>query len=60
MIPCPKCGGDTRVLETRVHKRRRICKDISCAARISTTEVPSEDLVLVRKLFDSMEWDREP
>ena len=55
MVVCPKCGGDTRVTETRSAKRYRVCKDTTCNARLSTIEVATSDLQLARKLFDSME-----
>lgn len=55
MICCPRCGGDTQVTETRKAKRYRVCKDVSCNARLSTTEVASSDLAMMRRLFDSLE-----
>jgi len=50
MIPCPKCGGDTKVSETRGNRRRRICADYTCNARITTREVLSDDLAMIAKL----------
>lgn len=42
MIPCPKCGTGTHVIETRRTqdhaRRRRICKSTSCGMKITTME----------------------
>ena len=55
MIVCPKCGGDTRVEHTYQTNRERICKDITCNARLRTIEVPSSDLMMVRKLLAAID-----
>lgn len=39
---CPKCDGDTQVLETRQTRRRRQC--LVCGHRFSTFEVLSDNL----------------
>lgn len=43
MIPCPKCGGDTTVGETRPApagtRRRRHCIDLLCDGRVTTYEM---------------------
>lgn len=40
---CPKCGGDTTVIDSRVYedhvKRRRLC--LKCGKRFSTKEILS-------------------
>jgi transcriptional regulator NrdR family protein len=51
MIPCPKCGGDTSVSETRGDRRRRICKDFSCGGRLTTREMPVDDIKMVMQLM---------
>jgi hypothetical protein len=38
MIPCPKCGRATRVLNTLSDVRTRACKDIKCGFEGSTEE----------------------
>jgi hypothetical protein len=55
VIPCPKCGGDTTVRETRGAHRRRVCKDYSCAGALHTVEVDRGDLTAMRRMFDAME-----
>lgn len=51
--PCPDCGGETRVLETRQSsgrlRRRRIC--IPNNHRHSTIEIPLEAPKLITDLF---------
>lgn len=51
MMPCPTCGGDTAVLETRNARRRREC--VACGVRLVTTEIvtsgPGEELMVVRR-----------
>jgi hypothetical protein len=57
-IRCPRCGGETGVIETRANRgslrRRRRCRTDGCRARLTTIEmvaphysklVPSGDLV---------------
>lgn len=39
MIRCPICGAKTRVLETRVTRRRRGCTASACEGKITTVEV---------------------
>lgn len=44
MIPCPLCGGKTRVLETRVTgptsaRRRRGCTVVRCVGKVTTVEI---------------------
>jgi len=48
VIACPVCGGPTDVRETRDvgptrTRRRRYCKAIACAGRVTTIEVPISD-----------------
>jgi transcriptional regulator NrdR family protein len=42
VIPCPKCGGDTGVRETRKApvgiRRRRVCS-ASCGGKVTTYEL---------------------
>lgn len=44
-MTCPKCGGRTRVYETRdregVTVRRRQCLDHACGTKIRTEERPT-------------------
>lgn len=39
MISCPICGAKTRVLETRVTRRRRGCTAAGCEGKVTTVEV---------------------
>lgn len=43
MIPCPRCGAKTRVLETRVTvmsaRRRRGCTASGCDGKVTTVEI---------------------
>jgi transcriptional regulator NrdR family protein len=43
MIECPKCGGDTRITETRQAlsgaRRRRKCLLRGCDGRVTTIEI---------------------
>lgn len=55
MIPCPKCGGDTLVQETRGDQRRRLCKTLSCGGKLVTRELPVSDLKLVQRLIGGVE-----
>jgi transcriptional regulator NrdR family protein len=59
MIVCPRCGSDTAVSETRGHKRRRVCKDYSCNARLTTYEIPADDLAMIRRLAGDAEGVNE-
>lgn len=51
--PCPECGHETRVSETRVSsgriRRRRICK--KCSHRLSTIEIPLDAPKNIIELF---------
>ncbi len=42
-FPCPTCGGETRVSETRANtsglRRRRRCVDDACPGRTTTQEI---------------------
>lgn len=44
-IVCPKCGGETEVIETRKRdeglRRVRRCESPTCDGRITTYEVPA-------------------
>lgn len=40
MIACPKCGADTRVMETRDERRTRVCMAVACGAKFVTVELP--------------------
>ena len=51
MIPCPKCGGDTAVKETRGDRRRRWCRDLSCGGKLTTKEIPMVDLQMAKRLL---------
>ena len=62
---CPKCGGDTKVLETRwmpvmfqkagYNRRRRECKE--CGLRIKTEEIYIRPLNERREYVDSDDYD---
>lgn len=43
MIACPFCGSDTAAIETRSTehyvRRRRACRSVSCAGRVTTIEM---------------------
>lgn len=47
-MKCPRCQSESRVLETREPKRRRICGNESCGHRWSTVEVSLSELQQMR------------
>lgn len=53
---CPKCGGDTHVINTRkmnddgVVRRLRKCTDTGCNHMFETSEVPSSRLQNIKEL----------
>ncbi len=60
-IPCPLCGRETAVKETRHQsnyiRRRRVCTDYHCDGKITTAEIvhpfsnmkAGDELVVVRR-----------
>lgn len=55
MLSCPKCAGETKVVDGRASpygfRRRRVCE--SCNERFSTLEIPHEDAMNIRSM---VEW----
>ena len=49
-VNCPVCTGDTRVLRTDITERRREC--VRCGHRLTTVEVPKDDLERSRKIIE--------
>jgi len=57
MIPCPICGSESSVTETRrvtggQARRRRICDNHECRAKFTTVEIHA-DLVKVPRFQDA-------
>lgn len=48
MMPCPRCGADTRVIDTRGITRTRRC--VSCDERFATREIAATDLEVVGRI----------